>query len=127
MAATYDPATDAGRVRTLIGDMNPDSAHFDDAAITSFLDIEAGDVRMAAASALEAWAAQLSAQAHDITLGDYREDLSAMGREMRLTAKGMREAAALSPAFAIAVTPWDGPLGIAAGDILANRALMGEL
>jgi hypothetical protein len=53
---TYDPGTDAGKVRLLISDTQTSSHIFEDTEIASFLDIQ-GDPRLAAAMALEAIAA----------------------------------------------------------------------
>lgn len=50
---TYDPTTTAGQVRLLIPDRNPTDYLFSDAEITAFLGIELGNVRLAAALALE--------------------------------------------------------------------------
>ena len=52
MSFTYDPATDAGKVRLLISDTQDANHIFEDAEIQSFMDIQ-GDPRLAAAMALE--------------------------------------------------------------------------
>ena len=53
MPTTYDPSTDVGKVRLLIPDTDvPDNAVFEDADIEAFLDLE-GDIRLAAAQALD--------------------------------------------------------------------------
>jgi hypothetical protein len=53
---TYDPGTDAGKVRLLISDTQDTNHIFEDTEIASFLDIQ-GDPRLAAAMALETIAA----------------------------------------------------------------------
>jgi hypothetical protein len=56
MSFTYDPSTDAGKVRLLISDTTSTGHIFEDAEIQSFMDINA-DPRLAAAMALECIAA----------------------------------------------------------------------
>jgi len=56
VTSTYDLATDVGRVRLLIPDRDIDAPVFDDCEIGAFLALE-GDVRSAAALALETIAA----------------------------------------------------------------------
>ena len=56
MSFTYDPATDAGKVRLLISDTQDTNHIFEDTEIQSFLDIQ-DDPRLAAAMALETIAA----------------------------------------------------------------------
>lgn len=56
MPFSYDPATEAGKVRLLISDTQDTNHIFEDAEIQSFLDIQA-DPRLAAAMALETIAA----------------------------------------------------------------------
>jgi hypothetical protein len=53
---TYDPATEAGKVRLLISDTQDTNHIFEDTEILSFLDIQ-DDPRLAAAMALETIAA----------------------------------------------------------------------
>jgi len=73
MAFTYDTTTDIGKVRLLINDKvnTPDSpAHYLDAEIQIFLD-SGGAVKLAAAEALEAWAAFYSDSPDSEKMGDY--------------------------------------------------------
>ncbi len=53
MAATYDLATDRGKVRLLCNDTQVATPIFDDAEIDQFLALEASNVKAAAALALE--------------------------------------------------------------------------
>ena len=73
MAFTYDTTTDIGKVRLLIHDQVnlPDHpAHYSDAEIQIFLD-SGGSVKLAAAEALEAWAAYYSDSPDSEKIGDY--------------------------------------------------------
>src|SRR5688572_15056931 len=54
---TYDPTTTEGRVRLLCQDFDAEEPIFDDLEITAFLDMNDGDIRFAAAQALEVIAA----------------------------------------------------------------------
>lgn len=56
MAFTYDVTTDRGKVRLLIGDTddsNADAQVFADDEVDAFLSLEASDIRLAAAQALD--------------------------------------------------------------------------
>jgi hypothetical protein len=53
MANTYNPATDAGRVRLLIPDTNTTTAVYSDDEIAAFLALNDGDIYAAAADAVE--------------------------------------------------------------------------
>jgi len=73
MTITYDITTDIGIIRLLIGDNDivpPTDAHFTDEELQVFLTLT-GDVYLAAAMALQAWAATLSASATSERIGDY--------------------------------------------------------
>ncbi len=50
---TYDPTTDAGKVRLLVRDTNTSDHFFTDAEIDAFLTLGDNDVRLAAAEALD--------------------------------------------------------------------------
>lgn len=71
MAATYDLATDIGKVRLLISDTDVAAAYFTDEEITAFLTMASDSVRLAAAYALEAWAASLTGSMESEKIGDY--------------------------------------------------------
>jgi len=73
MAFTYDTTTDIGKVRLLIHDQintYDHPAHYSDAEIQLFLD-SGGSVKLAAAEALEAWAAYYSDSPDSEKMGDY--------------------------------------------------------
>lgn len=74
MTATYDTATDIGKVRLLINDTDVTpaaDAHFTDEEIQVFLDLADDAIYLAAALALEAWAASLTESAESEKIGDY--------------------------------------------------------
>lgn len=52
MPATYDPSTDAGKVRLLISDVDTDNALFTDEEIATFLSLRQSNVHLAAALGL---------------------------------------------------------------------------
>jgi hypothetical protein len=116
-------------VRALIHDIDVDAAHFDDQTLGVYLALNGDNVRLAAADALDAWAALLSTptHSHDIRLGDYWEDTSSAAVAMRALALQLRQvarAAANAPAFAIATPAASTP---AVRDIVLNAAFRGEV
>lgn len=56
MAFTYLPATDVGKVRLLVPDSNVETHVFEDEEIATFLSLEGGRVKRAAAMCLETMA-----------------------------------------------------------------------
>ncbi len=73
MAHTYDLTTEIGKVRLLIDDRDIDpitDAQFSDEEIQVFLDI-GGSILMAAAKALESWAASVKTSLASETIGEY--------------------------------------------------------
>lgn len=58
MAFTYDPTTDAGRVRLLCYDTDASNEIFSDAEIDAFIELEPDSVKRAAALAVETIARQ---------------------------------------------------------------------
>ena len=91
--------TDIQYVRLLIGDTG--SIQFTDAQIQAFLDMNGGVVKLAAASALEAWMAILIRQPTNETIGDYGYGKTALYLMANL-AKQLRDEVAATPAFAYA-------------------------
>lgn len=71
MTVTYDLVTSIGKVRLLINDKDVLNPVFQDEEITYFLTENGNSVNMAAAVALESWAASYSANATSETIGDY--------------------------------------------------------
>lgn len=124
---TYEISEDVGKVRLLISDTNPNDYHFTDEDITGLLGLQDGDVFMAAALALESWAAFLAASASDVQLGDYRQMDYHKAREMRLAAERMRATASEVPAFAISEKAWGGAASFEGRIVILNQLLRGEL
>lgn len=98
MAATYDITTDRGKVRMLIGDTDVADAHYTDAEIDAFLSMSGGSVYLAAAIALEAWAATETANLDSEHIGDYAYTRGAVNKKLTL-AKEYRKNDEENPAF----------------------------
>lgn len=90
MAFTYDPTTDAGKVRLLITDTRSDMQQFADAEIDTFLAL-AGTVRLAAAMALEVLAANEALVQKRIDTMRIKTDGSVIARELRELAASLRQ------------------------------------
>jgi hypothetical protein len=90
MTASYELSTNIGKVRLLIGDKVIDSAHFTDEELSYFLSENSNSVNLAAAAALEAWAADLSETMTSETIGDYSYSKKAVQNKLEL-AKSLRE------------------------------------
>lgn len=91
MSFTYDPSTDAGRVRLMIAD-TVDAGHtFEDNEIAAFLDINDGSVRFAAADALDSLAANYARLAKRIKVLDIDVDTKDAAKALREQAKALRE------------------------------------
>jgi hypothetical protein len=100
MAFTFDITTNLGKVRFLISDM-VDSGHvFEDATINGALSLAGNDLYKAAALCLYSLAASKALLAKRKTAGNYSEDLTAMSRECRETAKEYEQKALNTPAEA---------------------------
>ena len=118
--------TEVESVRLIAGDTGA-TPHFTDGQLQTFLDLNLADVRMAAADALDSWAASLAAGAVDVTIGDYRENTTGAARAMGERAAALRKAVEMTPAWAIAEVVPDGPMGVVGQTVLVNAALAGEL
>ena len=97
---TYDLATEIGKSRLLISDNDiipVTDAHFTDEEIQIFLDLE-GSVNLAAAAALESWAAYLSDSADSEKIGDYSYSKKSVSNKLALAAR-LRENDANAPAL----------------------------
>lgn len=126
MTWTYELDTAVGGCRLLINDRFEETAQYSDEEIQYALDAHEGDVYEASADLLEAWAIHLALTAHNVDLGDYKEDTTAAAREMRMAAQRLRLVAGGSPAFAVSNKAWDGALGYVGHDIRLNKALTGD-
>jgi len=96
MTVTYDISTDVGKVRLLIGDKLISSPIFTDEELTAFLTANSGSINLAAATALEAWAATYGANADSERIGDYSYTQSIVDRMLAL-AKRLRDTEANTP------------------------------
>lgn len=91
MAFTYDPATDAGKVRLLIADTDSVDFIFTDAEIAAFLSMEEDSIRFAAADALDAIASSRARLAKKIKSLDMEADFTDAASNFREQAKAFRE------------------------------------
>ena len=101
MTWSYDITNDIGKVRLLISDTNivpVTNAHFSDEELQYFL-TDQGTVGLAAAMALEAWAASFSANVDSEKIGDYSYTQSIVTKMLDLAAR-LRATAADVPAMA---------------------------
>lgn len=124
MAFTYDPTTEAGQVRLIIGDTDTATVAnqiFTDAEIDAFLVIGAS-MRKGAAAALEAIAAKQAYIQKKMKVGDLTTDGPALAKELRELAASLRAQDDSAVEFDIA--EW-GVTDFAARDILVNSALRG--
>jgi len=96
MAATYDLTTSIGKVRLLISDTDVTDAQFTDEEITEFLTMASNSVNLAAALALEAWAASLTGSAESEKIGDYSYTKKQASNKLAL-AEQYRKAEAETP------------------------------
>ena len=96
MTYTYLPATtDVGKVRLAIGDTTEATAIFTDEELQVFLTAE-GSVNMAAAAALEAWAATYAANADSEKIGDYAYTQKIVDKLLAMAAR-LREKESSTP------------------------------
>ncbi|MBI4708238.1 MAG: hypothetical protein HY761_10010 [Candidatus Omnitrophica bacterium] len=123
MAFTFDPTTNLGKVRFLIGDMT-DSGHvFEDATINAAISFTSSDLYAAAALCLYSLSASKALLAKRKAAGKYSEDLTAIAKECRETAKAYEEKSRSIPSEAQAeqfLTDFN------YNQILQNKALRDE-
>ena len=93
MTFTYDPTTDLGRVRLLIPDTVSTDAYFEDAEITAFLSLNDGDVRLAAAQALDTLASSNALILKVITQNGVSTNGAAVATALRAQAAELRRQA----------------------------------
>lgn len=89
MAITTDPATDVGRVRLLVTDLT-EPALLTDEQITALLAMEGGNVKAAAAAALETIARSETLISKKIRTQDLATDGPAVAQELRASAAALR-------------------------------------
>lgn len=89
--SSYDPGTDAGKVRLLIADTDRTDPVFDDNQITAFLDLADDDVRLAAAYALDVIANNMAMVLKVIKTLDLSTDGAATAKSLRDGAQILRD------------------------------------
>ncbi len=95
--------TEIEKVRALIGDPAGSNQQFEDSAIQAYLEIESGDLLLAAALALDALAAKAEVAPQEFSIGKYQQsDGRAQVRQFTTLADSYRERAYNTPAFAVA-------------------------
>ena len=97
MTVTYDITTTVGKIRLIIGDTDITDAIFTDEELTYFYTTD-GSINLAAATALEAWAAKYATSAASEKIGDYAYTQKIMDNMLNLAAK-LRETDASTPSF----------------------------
>ena len=101
MTHTYDVTDNTGKVRLFIGDTDIvpiTDAQFSDEEIAIFLDVAGGSVYLAAALALEAWAATLTENYQMERIGDYEYRRGQSMKKLDL-AKRYRDTVGETPAM----------------------------
>ena len=97
MSFTYLLASDIGKVRLKISDKDAADYHFEDEELHHFLTSE-GSVNLAAAGALESWAAAYALNADNEKIGDYAYAQS-ISKKMLEMATRLRAGDAMTPAL----------------------------
>lgn len=106
MAVPIDYTSDVGKVRLLISDVDADNVAFEDDDLQAFLDIEGGDVRLAAAQALETLASNEALLYKKIRVdGVSQVDGPAVAQSLLNRAAVLRERADQDGTFDIAAGP----------------------
>ena len=96
--------TDSDRVRVLIGDDPADVSkrEFTDDELGVFLDIEQGDLLLAAALALDAMAAKADITPHQVSIGKFQYSAGRTQiRQLTQQAEAFRQRAYNTPAFGV--------------------------
>lgn len=89
--ATYDPSTDLGKVRLLVTDTNSTVAQFQDEEIQAFLDLNNGNIYLAAAMGLDTLAANEALVQKRIETLNIKTDGPAVAKALRELANSYRE------------------------------------
>lgn len=94
MTFTYDTTTAAGMVRLLLNDVDEDTAVFDDDEINAFLTLEGGNVKRAAAQAIDTNADDQALASKVLKTQDLSTDGAKLADSLRARARALREQAA---------------------------------
>lgn len=112
-----DPTTPVGMVRLLITDVNDQDPLLEDDQLAALLAAESGDVKLAAASALEVIARSELLVAKKITTQDLSTDGPAVASELRAQAESLRKQVAGAGGGGQALLPvWSFPPPVPWGD-----------
>lgn len=87
---SYDPTGDAGKVRLLLNDVSQTTQVFTDAEITAFLDLEGGNVKRAAAQAIDTNASNEALASKVLRTQDLQTDGAKLADAMREHAAALR-------------------------------------
>ena len=98
MTFSYVLSTEIGKVRLKISDTNVATAHFTDEELQVFLNEAGNSDYLAAALALEAWAAALTDNAESERIGDYSYSKKSADNKLKL-AERYRQHDATTPAL----------------------------
>lgn len=90
MAFTYELATDTGKVRLLLNDVDEDTAVFQDDEIQAFLAIEGGNLKRAAAQAIDTNADNEALASKVITDHQLQTDGAKLADALRKRAAALR-------------------------------------
>ena len=93
MTFTYDTSTDVGMVRLLLNDVDDDTHVFTDAEIDAFLDLEAGNVKRAAAQAIDTNADDQALASKVLRTQDLTTDGAKLADSLRKRAAELRRQA----------------------------------
>lgn len=109
-----DFTTDVGQVRLLINDVNESAEVFSNSEIGAFLELEAGNVKLAAAQALDTIADDEALTSKAIRSQDLATDGAKVAGVLRARAKSLREEArgssvSLAPRGCFPAAPDDSP------------------
>lgn len=107
MSFTYDLATDIGVVRLIVSDTNASEPLFQDAELQAFLTLESGDLKMAAAQAIDAIATNEALTQKVIRILDLQTNGAALAQTLRAHAKDLRYQVLQDMAAAEAGTDFD--------------------
>lgn len=91
---TIDYTSDIGRVRLLISDVDPENLVLTDDMVQGYLALEDGNIRLAAAEALDAIASSEALLSKKIRTQDRESDGPAVAAELRKHAAALRARAA---------------------------------
>lgn len=97
--ADYDPTSDVGRVRLLLNDTDPTNQVFSDGEIQTFLDLEDGAVKYAAALAIDTNAGNEVLTSKVITTRDGSVNGAAVAAAMHGLAESLRVSAESGDGF----------------------------